>query len=135
MKDMENGSTRFKYAILLSICRNPRHISTRRSQYYGQNKPPGRPPSSRLGSAHPCSRFGRRRGACHGCKRRYPPTRLNPPLPPSFIGSPITNATYPTTLSASSKPSDIAHDVGRKASSIRNTDHEIRCRQHGVLAA
>lgn len=47
--------------------------------------------------------------------------RLKPPLPPSFIGSPIINAACPTTVSASSELSDIARDVGRKAASIRNT--------------
>jgi len=47
--------------------------------------------------------------------------RLNPPLPPSFIGSPIINAACPSTAFVSTKLSDIAQDVGRKAASIRNT--------------
>lgn len=47
--------------------------------------------------------------------------RLNPSLPPSFIGSPIINAACPTTASRSITPLDLAKDVGRKAASIRNT--------------
>ena len=47
--------------------------------------------------------------------------RLQKPLPPSFIGSPIFNAGVATKVRASTSPASNAKDVAGKAAAIRNT--------------
>ena len=45
--------------------------------------------------------------------------RLQEPLPPSFIGSPILNVAIPTKATATTSPADSAQDMADKAAAIR----------------